>query len=132
MNRTDYKTILYVTITCALAPLWGGPVRAQSAVPAEQATALEEIIVTAREREENVLNVPVIETVIPRTELERFQMIEMSDLPTIVPGLVMAHTLASTVSKSLYAVLGRLRRIRALIRRYRSTSMASISAVPPP
>ena len=95
MNKTHYKTILYVTLGYVLAPLWGGPVRAQSAVPAEQATALEEIIVTARKREENVLNVPVIETVISHRELESIQTIEISDLPTLVPGLDMGHALGS-------------------------------------
>ena len=79
---------------------WGGPVCAQqstaAAPQAGQNEALQEFIVTARKREESVLNVPVIETVIPRAELERIQTIEISDLPTIVPGLDMAHTLAST------------------------------------
>ena len=100
MNKTDYKTILHVTITCVLAALWGGPVCAQqstaAAPQAGQNEALQEVIVTARKRQESVLNVPVIETVVTQTQLERIQTIQISDLPTLVPGLDMGHALGST------------------------------------
>jgi len=56
---------------------------AEAAAPSE----LEEITVTARKRQESILNVPVVETAIPQERLERLQVTEMTDLPKIVPGL---------------------------------------------
>lgn len=48
---------------------------------------LDEVIVSARKRKESLLNVPVVETVIARSQLENMQTVEISDLPKIVPGL---------------------------------------------
>jgi iron complex outermembrane receptor protein len=48
---------------------------------------LDEIVVTSRKRDESILDVPVIETAIPKSQLERLQAVEMTDLPNIVPGL---------------------------------------------
>ena len=115
-----------------MAPAWGGPVRAQSAVPAEQATALEEIIVTARKREENVLNVPVIETVISQRELESIQTIEISDLPTLVPGLDMGHALGSLGEQVSIRGVGTIASDPGVDSSVSLTSTASISAMASP
>jgi iron complex outermembrane receptor protein len=48
---------------------------------------LDEILVTSRKRQESILNVPVIETAIPKATIERMQTVDMTDLPNIVPGL---------------------------------------------
>src|SRR5207237_8379232 len=55
----------------------------------------QEITVTARKRQESILNVPVVETAIPQERLERLQVTEMTDLPKIVPGLNLGHSLLS-------------------------------------
>ena len=64
------KAILYFT-ACASALLWGNPVRAQQSTQAAapESGGIEEIIVTARKREESLLKVPVIETAIPHAQL---------------------------------------------------------------
>src|ERR1700722_9094647 len=76
-----------------------GTGRAADAVQGNQPTAqdnsgtLDEIIVTARKREESILNVPVIETAIPQAELQTRQTVEITDLPNIVPGLMLGRGL---------------------------------------
>jgi iron complex outermembrane receptor protein len=56
---------------------------------------LQEVIVTARKREESILNVPVIEQVISQERLERLQVTELTDLPKLAPGLNLGHSLLS-------------------------------------
>src|SRR5262249_6345924 len=58
-------------------------------------TQLEEITVTARKRQESILNVPVIEQALSQEKLERLQVTELTDLPKIVPGLNLGHSLLS-------------------------------------
>ncbi len=55
--------------------------------PAQTGPTAGDIIVTARKRQESILNVPVIETAVPRAQLERMQTSDLSDLATLVPGL---------------------------------------------
>ncbi len=56
---------------------------------------LGEITVTARKRQESILNVPVDEQVIPGLKLEQLQITELTDLPQITPGLQFGHSLLS-------------------------------------
>jgi iron complex outermembrane receptor protein len=76
---------------CGAALLSGGPLRAQDAASTGARTAaaadLGEVIVTARKREESILKVPVVETAIPQTQLERLQVNDVADLTKLVPGL---------------------------------------------
>jgi iron complex outermembrane receptor protein len=58
-------------------------------------TDLGEIVVTARKRQESILNVPVDEQVIPGLRLEQLQITELTDLPQITPGLQFGHSLLS-------------------------------------
>jgi iron complex outermembrane recepter protein len=86
------RAMLCITASVSVL-LWTSAVLAQQSsdatAPNAQSAGLEEIIVSARKREESLLKVPVVETAIPRAELERLQVTEMADLPTIVPGLEM-------------------------------------------
>jgi iron complex outermembrane receptor protein len=69
---------------CGAALLMAPEARAQA-----QGNAISEIIVTARKRQESILNVPVIETAIPQERLERLQTHSIKDLQNQVPGLVL-------------------------------------------
>ena len=60
-----------------------------------QPDELAEVTVTARKRQESILNVPVIEQAISQDKLDRVQVTEMADLPTLVPGLNLGHSLLS-------------------------------------
>lgn len=88
MNVTRFNAIACVITVCVCALLGSSPVRAQQvAATASSTGTLEEIIVTARKREESLLDVPVIEAVIPQAKLQALQTIDLTDLATIVPGL---------------------------------------------
>ena len=66
-----------------------------------QDATLGEVIVTARKRQESILNVPVVETAIPQKQLERFQTQDLKDIATRVPGLTLSDavlTIGSQVS----------------------------------
>jgi iron complex outermembrane receptor protein len=77
-----------LTTACATALLWTGPLHAQTTSGAKaSSTQLGEVIVTARKRQESILNVPVVETALPQVQLERLQVKELRDLPALVPGL---------------------------------------------
>jgi iron complex outermembrane recepter protein len=88
---TRSRALLFATTSCVSALLYGSPAPAQQ--QDTQATGeLQEIIVTARKREESILNVPVVETVVPAVQLERLQTQDLKDLATLVPGLVLGDS----------------------------------------
>jgi outer membrane receptor protein involved in Fe transport len=67
------------------------PVRAQNA----SGVALEEVIVTARKRQESILNVPVVENAIPQQQLERLQAKDLKDVAKLAPGLMLGDNVLS-------------------------------------
>ena len=81
MNPLTRKLVLAVT-SLALLPLGvvQTPALAQEAV-------LEEIIVTARKREESLLDIPVAITAISGETVENFGLNDLQDVAKIVPGL---------------------------------------------
>src|SRR5580658_9827394 len=56
---------------------------------------LEEVTVTARKRTESILNVPVDVQALPASQLQTFQVTQLTDLPTLVPGLNFGTSLLS-------------------------------------
>lgn len=69
------------------------PVTAQESV-----TALEEVIVTARRRDERDLDVPISMSVMDAELLRKQNITELSDLGIQVPGLRMSNSVSSTVT----------------------------------
>lgn len=90
---------IFCLVTVCVSVLLGSRAQAQqdtqAAAAAPRTGELQEIIVTARKREESILNVPVIETAIPQTKIEAMQTVEMTDLANIVPGLDFGRNLLS-------------------------------------
>jgi iron complex outermembrane receptor protein len=83
---------------CILAAAWFAPALAQSAPPPVGTISPadpEEIIVTARKRQESILAVPVVVTAVTGERLQTFQITQVSDLPRLVPGLVLGGNLLS-------------------------------------
>ncbi len=82
---------------CALSCLSAASVLLpDQSVRAESANVIEEIVVTARKREESLQEVPVVVNVLT-AEMINSQRIEgIKDLGTIVPGLVTTETTSST------------------------------------
>ena len=60
-----------------------------------QPDELEQVTVTARKRQESILNVPVIEQVVSQDQLQKVQVTDMNDLSTLIPGLNLGHSLLS-------------------------------------
>jgi outer membrane receptor protein involved in Fe transport len=54
-----------------------------------QGGGLEEVLVTARKRQESILTVPVVEAVVSRETLEQYQVSDLTDLGTLAPGLLL-------------------------------------------
>jgi iron complex outermembrane receptor protein len=52
---------------------------------------IDDIIVTARKRQESILNVPVMETAITQARIEQHGILSVADLPSQVTGLVMGN-----------------------------------------
>ena len=91
MNSRLKRCISLTSLAVCLA--WSGHGFAQETpaprpVGRTSSEAAGEIIVMARKREESLLNVPVIESVVPREKLERLQTTEMSDIARLTPGLL--------------------------------------------
>jgi iron complex outermembrane receptor protein len=82
----NYRAILLVSSACTAALIAAAPARAQQ---------LDEVIVTARKRQESILNVPVIETAISGQKLDRLQTNDLKDVATMVPGLVLGSSVLS-------------------------------------
>jgi iron complex outermembrane receptor protein len=81
--------------TAALCALVGLPTGLTATRSFAQNAQLSEIVVTARKRQESILNVPVVETAIPRQQLERLQINDMQDIATLVPGLSFGQNVLS-------------------------------------
>ena len=84
---------LLLSATCVMAfPL---PALAQPAAPAAGQPAAasdeQEIVVTARKREESAINVPVIENTITQQRLEQLQVRDIKDTARLVPGLAISQ-----------------------------------------
>src|SRR5687768_5756915 len=60
---------------------------AQATAAADETIDQSDIIVTARKREESILRVPVVETVLTAETLERSQIVDVYGITTKVPGL---------------------------------------------
>jgi iron complex outermembrane receptor protein len=62
----------------------------------QPSSELGEIIVSARKRDETILNVPVVEIPITQAQLAAQQTTDLKDVSAFVPGLSLSQTLASS------------------------------------
>lgn len=87
MNASHLPATKNLAITVALAGIAGlnGPASAERLV-------LEEIIVTAQKRPENVQDIPLTVNVIDGTLLDDFSIRDTNDLGNSIPGLTIQHT----------------------------------------
>ena len=80
--------LAFLSVTSVLLP-------AQS-VRAESANVIEEIVVTARKREESLQETPVVVNVLTENMINNQRIEGIRDLGTIVPGLITTETTSST------------------------------------
>jgi iron complex outermembrane receptor protein len=72
-------------------------------VPSAQAAEIEEIIVTARKREENLQDVPLSITAFSAREIERAAFADLEDISLSTPGLQMNSELSGTRPGRLFS-----------------------------
>lgn len=83
--------VLAVAVTGS-ATLYFGPANAQTVDPDDQATTVDEIIVTAQKRAENILDVPISITAFNEETLENKGLQSVGDLAITTPNLVYDNT----------------------------------------
>jgi iron complex outermembrane receptor protein len=93
------KTSILLASAASIACAWTAPILAQE-VPAQTPVRSagrpeSEIIVTARKRAESILRVPVVVTAIPEQRLTSVGLTQVTELPKLVPGLVISGNLLS-------------------------------------
>ena len=93
MKTLTSKAVLAAT-SLALLPI--GAIRTPALA---QEVILEEIIVTARKREESLFDIPVAITAITGEQIENFGLNDLQDVAKIVPGL----TFDRSVTQNDYA-----------------------------
>jgi iron complex outermembrane receptor protein len=93
--------ILLLSTASALALTLAAP----QPVRAQGASSVSEIIVTARKRQESILNVPVVETAIPAAQLQRFQTQDLKGIAKMSVGVTIGDAaLASGTQVSIRGV----------------------------
>ena len=92
--RTLTSRLVLAAATLSILPI--GAIHAPASA---QEAALEEIIVTARKREENLLDIPVAITAITGEQVENYGLSDLQDVAKIVPGL----TFDRSVTQNDYA-----------------------------
>ena len=90
MFRRYSRVALFVSTT--VASLAGQPTLAQSGSADRAGLALEEIVVTARKREESLQDVPLAVTAITAADISNRQVTSIDDVAKFAPGLVFAKT----------------------------------------
>jgi iron complex outermembrane receptor protein len=82
-----------LTIVTPLATAQNTPSAAQAA---ESGFGLEEIVVTARRRDERLIDVPVSVTAVTSQDIERLSLRQFEDVKSVVPGLSLSYNTDGT------------------------------------
>lgn len=99
------RTALFVGCAMAATVSWGQ----QASADADQALALEEIVVTARKVEERLQDVPLSITAFSGKELEAAGIANVTDLAGATPGLSYATDLGRTAERPVVRGISALR-----------------------
>jgi iron complex outermembrane receptor protein len=92
-HRGGRRALLLSTIALLPAPLQAQAAAPQaSAASADQPDAAGEIIVTARKRDERLLDVPVAVSALSQAQLQRYSTITLTAISTQVPQLVISES----------------------------------------
>jgi iron complex outermembrane receptor protein len=88
-RNIGFKRLLLAATACLSGLAIGEAAQAQQ-------SQVQEVIVTARKRQESILNVPVVEQALSQQQLERRQTNDLRDIVNMVPGLTFGETPVST------------------------------------
>jgi len=103
MLRDRHARVLALLGASALSPFFAEAALAQA--PETNTTGLEEIVVTAQKRAENVQSVPISISAVSETELSNRSVKQISDLASVTPNVTFAST-AQGVQSSAVAIRG--------------------------
>lgn len=93
ITRRLKRNTIALAVSLSVTGLAGHPALAQSGNSANQSgLALEEIVVTARKREESLQDVPLAVTAITSADIANRQVTSIDDVAKFAPGLVFAKT----------------------------------------
>ena len=88
MSRKQLDAGMFTSaVLASIASLHGGTATAQSPDPAASAGGLEEVTVTARRREESIVDVPLAISVVSSEQLQKLDITTTNKLANYVPGL---------------------------------------------
>ena len=91
LNITKFALVTLAVMLIATSALL--PVQA---VGAQSAQAIEEVVVTARKRQESLQEVPVVVNVLTEDAISSQRIESIRDIGTIVPGMVASKTISGT------------------------------------
>lgn len=86
----NYKKYPLIALAGAAAVGSGSPILAQESAP-QRAMVLEEVVVTAQRRAENLQDVPMTLTAISGKDIEEYKIFEFQDLSQLSPGLALEN-----------------------------------------
>jgi iron complex outermembrane receptor protein len=101
VGRTTLAGLSALALMIAVAPAQGQIATGQATGASETQGGLEEIVVTARKREESIMTTPVIVQAISSTEVQNLKIQSFNDLASVTPGLQVA-TAFGTVGTYVY------------------------------
>ena len=94
-----YKVSALMGASC-LAMVWAGTATAQEAAPAS--AGLQEIVVTAQKRAENMQNTPLAVSALTGEALEARRISDISNIGSVAPNLTTSITPASTTNITVH------------------------------
>ena len=101
--RGHWRTLVCVTTALCSLP---AVAMAQSAPTSEPTASIDDVIVTARRREERLQDVPLAVSVVTPETLERANITNVSGLQTQTPSLVITPGLGANKSTPSFAIRG--------------------------
>ena len=92
MTRRMTRTATILLASTALAGVWPAMAMAQDAAPAQQATSIDDIVVTAQRREERLIDVPLSVSTLGGEALERAGVADISGIGGYIPNIQINQT----------------------------------------
>lgn len=86
-DRRRHAARLLLLCAAPAALMWAHPAMAADAAEGDQASALEEVIVTARKRQENIREIPVAVTAISAEKLDKYDLRSIEGIAASIPQL---------------------------------------------
>ena len=94
MRFSGFSQLSLLTVAVVLAAT--SAILPSPSAQAESMEVMEEIVVTARKREETLQEVPVVVTVLTENAIDSQRIESIRDIGTIVPGMVASRTISGT------------------------------------